>query len=54
MFQFSLEYRDRGGRGSVGWKGQSLERMSEGIVKNGPAEELVLWYAQCGLSSLVI
>ena len=22
---------------------QSLERLSEGIVKNGPAEELVLW-----------
>ena len=33
---------------------QSLERMSEGIEKNWPAEELVLWFAQCGLSSLVI
>ena len=33
---------------------QSLDRMSEGIVKNGPSEELVLWYAQCGLSSLVV
>ena len=32
---------------------QSPERMSEGIMKNGPAVELVLWNAQCGLSSLV-
>ena len=33
---------------------QSLERMSEGIVKNEPAEELLLWYAQSGLSSLIV